>query len=418
MSKAIARAIYFTDWEIGETESWFSRMSEQGMHLKSLNRRSAIFDTGDGEKYRYRICLGKRGAYNSLPEAFGEYAEMGWELVCEHGTRFVYRSLEASNAREIYGSDKLEQWLSKNSWKERIWTNLILLAAAMLFIYAFFWRKYPILILVESRSNAQILLFVGILQTYYLGLKGLFQVKKLRKALSDGTEINHKKSWEKLLQRRKICSVLCSLVVVIFFAATTYYLVRHSAKTIPSNFVDSRVIRLSEIEDNAALVHREGREYRGIDWSNYTSGNWSPFAPTILRIVERGVIPGRNWETVGPHTESSMEYQPHYEFDLYRLSAVWLAKLLFRDLLDWSVGDATLSYFRYSTSYAPEKIAPNEVFDHPEFDKLFVREETVVPEMHIFAMKGSNVVRVKYIGEENLETVLEEISKLFERLMS
>ena len=392
-------------------------MSEQGQHLKSLGSRNAIFEDGEREKYRYRICRGKRGVYGRLPEEFGEYEEMGWELVCERGTRFVYRSLESSNAVEICGSDELELWLSKNGWKDRMWASLVVLAAAMLFIYAFFLRKYPILTIIHPRSNFQLIFIASTVLQYYLVLKGVFQAKKLRKSLSNGIEIDHMKSWEELFQRRKISMTFIGWVINVCIAATIFPLFRYFPKTIPNDFDDNRVIRLSAIEDDTALVRKDGWEYRKVDWSNSTSGNWSPFAPTVLSVKERGVVPGRMWKTEGPHAEDNTEYQPHYEFGLYRLSAVWLANLLFRDLLDWSVGGSTMTYLESSRSYAPENIAPVELFDHPEFDRLFVREETVVPEMHVFAMKGRNVVRVKYIGEESLETVLEEISKLFERLM-
>ncbi|MCL2045431.1 MAG: hypothetical protein FWG88_03495 [Oscillospiraceae bacterium] len=49
---------------------------------------------------------------------------------------------------------------------------------------------------------------------------------------------------------------------------------------------------------------------------------------------------------------------------------------------------------------------------------MFIREETVVPEMHIIVTKGNYVVRIKYIGEQSLDIVLMEIDKLFDRLMS
>lgn len=55
MGKIVKRLIFEDDYRNGRNESWFSDMSERGLHLKRVDDFVATFEKGEPKKTKYRI---------------------------------------------------------------------------------------------------------------------------------------------------------------------------------------------------------------------------------------------------------------------------------------------------------------------------------------------------------------------------
>ena|GEM_PF-2381898 len=424
MSKAVGKTIYFADWEVGEMESWFSHMSEQGLHLTKVNGTTAYFEEAERMKYTYRIFLSKRGYADTIPERYNAFIEKGWEFVCDRDELYVYRSQISANAPEIRDMEELYNWISDKWKKRKIWTSILAAACLSIFLYIFFLQKYPLLVLFSIYGSVQILFFLSVVRFCYTPFRKAITMKRMLGILQEENTNSPKRSWEDLARFRKIGQNTFYIMSLSFVLITCYSEFRYPNQSLPYESLDYRLIRLSEIENDEALERIElyGRlgenERKGIDWRNYVKQNWYLLAPVVMKTNESGYISGRQWVLDNHHFENDNEYSPYLEFELYKLRFSWISNSLLRSILKWAQEGSSYSYMEYTRSNAPDSIAPTEVFDHPEFDRLFIREETVVPEMHIIATKGNHIVRIKYIGEQSLDIVLMEIDKLFDRLMS
>ncbi|MCL2046356.1 MAG: DUF2812 domain-containing protein [Oscillospiraceae bacterium] len=426
MAKTIGKTMHYWHWEIGKVESWFTHMSKQGLHLVELKNNKARFEHGEEKRYKYRMLFGEKGYANAPPEHFKEFEELGWEYVCENNDTYIFRSLESLDLPEIQDPQELANELSISRKKRTKWVYPMIIIYAFYLIYRFFIRKYPILRLVDFSGNSDLRSLFLLIYVCCVAFKSAKELKRLELSLSTGVPIDHNEKWEIPIVRRKLRYIGLFVIGLILLFLPRFLIYPYSIENInytlnlPYESIDYRVIRLADIENDENLLRRNlGVEKRGVDYGNYISTNWSPFAPLVIDTSEHGVVPNKKWVSSGPHSRADMEYQPILEYVLYQFRFSWMADVALRELLLWTES-YDIKYFSQgiTLSYAPERIAPSEVFDHPQFDRLFIREETVVPEMHIIATKGNYIVRIKYIGEQSLEIVLIEIEKLFDRLMA
>ena len=55
MAKKVRKLLVDQRWHIGEHESWFSDMAQEGFHLKKVGWLFAHFEKGNPKDVRYRI---------------------------------------------------------------------------------------------------------------------------------------------------------------------------------------------------------------------------------------------------------------------------------------------------------------------------------------------------------------------------
>jgi hypothetical protein len=79
MSKVTRKLRPSDYWRIGEHESWFEDMANEGLHLKRMGLHFAQFNRGEPRKIRYRIDVSSNKGITLEQKQM--YAESGWDYV-------------------------------------------------------------------------------------------------------------------------------------------------------------------------------------------------------------------------------------------------------------------------------------------------------------------------------------------------
>lgn len=378
---------------IGENESWLTDMSAKGLHLRKLGPAYAHFERGEPKRMRYRIDF----TYKT-PEADGEqralYAGSGWDYVCEQHDMRIYCSPEGSDAPELH-TDPAEQAYTLQRLKRRltalaIWTALLYAAGLCMMGFAVFMGKTPTLTIIEgSMLNMPFIILLYIYGTVFT-ISTAVSIRNLIRSLREGRAINHRADWRRLYRSRMIAMLILVIMTPFVTLLPIASIVMRNTEELPHINSNQMHIRLAEIENDPLLERKATAKIHDIDWLNSVTREWSPYAPIMLEIREQGVIPGRMWP------DGSGEYSPSIDCNIYRLRFTWMADALLRDLC------------RKFEDYGQEPI--REETERQGFDRLYVREEQFW--LEIFASKRSTVVRLRYYGEKDLQSVIDAAARL------
>ena len=397
MRKYIRKHRFVDVWRIGETESWLTDMAAQGFHLYSFGTMFAKFQRGAPGTIRYRVDF--FGSEKRTTDGQVEmYAESGWEHVCDSGEMRVFRSPEENNSPEIH-TDPAEQAYTLKKLNRRLTVNTIvvvlaIVAAICMLGFAMFLGRTPLLRLVEGQMmNAPIL----VLLYFYIIIsqfQAMFSIKNLIRSMKDGRSIDHRANWKKH-KRLSVAAlialtVLAPLCVGLPFAS----IAMHTTETLPDISNNQMHLRLADIENDDMLIRDDSFYIRNIDWANHATQEWSLYAPVILSINENGSIPGRMWP------DGSGEYRPSMEVKLF--------KLRFAGLADGVLNDLCKEYDKYSEKPLIDRSG------QPGFDKLFANSDN----FHhvVFASKDRSVIRVRYHGAMDIDSVVQAIEILMLKL--
>ncbi len=154
MSKIIKKFPIDDMWNIGKSESWYSDMADEGLHLKSFGRLHVKFEKGEPAQTRYRIdILYKKPSQEQLDV----YKDCGWEFVANTGMFYVFSSPEGSNAPELH-TDLAEQSFTLDNLNKILKRNVIIIAASILFFVGMmlgimFFYDEPYLFFINHKEN-------------------------------------------------------------------------------------------------------------------------------------------------------------------------------------------------------------------------------------------------------------------------
>ena len=397
MGKTVGKRCYFDEWRIGETESWFTDMAAQGLHLKSVINKYAHFERGEAKNIRYRIDF--TNAENLLGEEQRElYAQSGWEYVCDMGKSRVFRSPEALNAPEIH-TDAAEQAYMLKKLGRSLKLSAILIALLMVLSVGAicllrFSSTAPILDFLDGRNRMPMVFWVAIGGTFR-AIQAAISIKKLTRSVSEGGEIDHRADWRRYRRRAAAGSLIFGVVLTLYLGVNVTSIAMRRTETLPMVSDNQMHIRLADIETDDALLRGMSFERRGVDWANYSSRWWSLLASETIEMAEHGVIPGKvcpgsaeNWWPA-----EAMEYAPSISVKLYRLRFSQLAAETLKALCDSNRWGGARPLVEHT--------------DYTGFDTLITRVGE--GDTEVFASRANDVIYVRYYGDKDLETVIEVV---------
>lgn len=374
-------------WHIGEHESWFSDMAQEGLHLKKVGIQFVKFTKGEPKQIKYRIDVSQGNKITSEQKEM--YSQSGWDYVTSYGVFNVFSSPVELNAPELH-TDPAEQAYTLNHLNKKITKNAILVAVAVavmiVMIVAFWFRDSAhYLALVEGIIIQQATLIIIELYVVYTSVQPAISLRALQKTLSAGKPINHSAPWKR---QHKAKLIVASFYIVLAIFASIHpfmQLTMGYTKTMPVASTDLPIVILADVEQNTALVRKSSLHIRdNVDWANRYSYDWSLFAPLQYQTDEQGVVPNEMWK------DGSGAYSPSIH--------TWVYKLNFPDMHEGVLSDLIK---RYGMKYEGGEFLEIE---NPYFDKLIVHEGDSFKE--IFAYKGKGVVYIRYFGYADIDSII------------
>ena len=378
-------------WRIGEHESWFADLAQEGLHLKKMGLHFAQFVKGEPKQTRYRIdvCSSK----NITPQQKEMYAESGWDYVTGYGNFNVFSSPSELKAPELHTDPAEQSFTLEELDKKFVISAIVVVVASLLSIgmisAVWFLDRTPSLVLVEGRIIQQSILVLLMVYFTYTSLQAATSIRVLRKNLLEGKPINHNAPWKKHHRITSTIAMIYIVVAVFGSILPMVQLVTSKTRTLPLVSNDLPIVRLANVEENSELVRKETYIRNDTDWGNRYSYNWSIFAPLQYQSDENGVIPNEMWE------DGSGVYSPSMRTSVYRLSFSSMAESLVSDLTK-----------RYGLAYRGGEFVRVE---HPDFDILIVHEVDEFKE--IFAARGKGVMFVRYHGYGDIYSIIDNIAK-------
>lgn len=392
MSKLVYKVRPNDYWRIGEHENWFEEMAVKGLYLKKLGKMFATFEKGEPKQMKYRIDISiDRKISNNQLEM---YAESGWEYVTRDKLFYVFSSPVELNAPELH-TDSAEQSITIKKLDQKLVRNAVFTVMATLLIIGmlmiiWFLGGTPIYVLIEGLAIPQTILATFIGYTAYTSLRATVSIRALRKNLMEGKPINRHATWNKRDRLRSTFVMVFTIVIGLSAVFPIVQLVKMKTETLPEENDNLPIVRLADIERNPDLI-RDEAEYMndGVDWANQYSTNWGPFAPVQYDTDETGIVPGKEW------SDGSGEYSPSVHTEVYQLTIPAMADRLITDLVKWHWFD--------------EDKEDYVEMNHPNLDRLIVYEDAEMKK--IFAAKGKGVIFVRYHGNANMQSIVDEIER-------
>ena len=396
MTRTVRKMLLGDLWRIGEYESWFSDMAGEGYHLRKIGYLFAHFEKGDSENIRYRIDTSWNK--NISEEQKELYTKGGWDYVTKFREFNVFASPTSLNAPELH-TDSAEQSYTLKSFDKKIARNtlyVILLSMLAIGMTSFIWLtdKTPTLSFIDGSSTQFVVIVLVYLFLTYSMIRATLSIRKLRKALSEGSPINHQAPWKKHYKKNLFFSII--IITLSALSATVPYvqLIKHKTKALPQENIDLPVVRLADIEQDPKLVLNQevvknpftGKNF---GWESEITYDWSPLAPQQFETIESGIVSDKMWK------DKSGTYSPSIHSQVYLLTFPWMGKSLIANLIARN-----------------DFIFDGEIpirLESAIFDTLFIRESEESKE--VVVAKGKSVIHVSYHGYADLDAIIKNAEK-------
>jgi hypothetical protein len=213
------------------------------------------------------------------------------------------------------------------------------------------------------------------------------KIKKLKQQLEAGIKINHEDSYKPSVRQYFLLAVPI-IILAFMFLSGHYNDKEYWEKSLSTYDGMLPTISITALEADPNFSIEYGENYVGGNIS-YISHHWTELSPEAYHVEERGTIDGQMWE------DNSGTYSPSIETEYYHMRFLFLAKILFQEMLQDKVDRDFYETVQY-----------HELHD-TKFDQatLVSANESQM----FFARKGEKVIFVDYYGNENLETVVDKI---------
>ncbi|KXL53216.1 hypothetical protein CLNEO_11870 [Anaerotignum neopropionicum] len=388
--RLIPRLIPVSIYDITQVETYFSHMASKGCFVIKMWGNFATFEKRTPQKTKYRLePYGQKG--KEPPEDMRiYYEEQGWKYICKMGYFHLYQATR-EDATEIHTDPAIqaETFVNLNkSLDSYFWLSVFMFSLfGGMIIYStliinpvYFDAKYG------SGFPNQIIIFLYLFliwQTYQDHRK----MKKIKEQLESGVKIVHCDRYKPTYRRYFIYAfpLVCAFLMFysVHYSDKSYWYADLS--TYEGNYP---AIPITALETNLNFISPYDDEYEG-NYENIIIFHWSAVAPEAYTVEEYGQIP----EGV---TEDNAEADfPCIKTEYYRMRFQFLAKILFREVIKDNVNRDFFETVQY-----------HELHD-TQFDQatLVLADDTQM----FFARKGTKVVFIEYYGNENLETVVDNI---------
>ncbi|MEK5185225.1 DUF2812 domain-containing protein [Solibacillus sp. FSL W7-1324] len=382
-------------WRIKEHESWFSDMSEQGLHFYEIGTHFAKFKKGDRKRMDYRLELAKNKYISN--EKIRLFEESGWDYIASDRNFHVFAAPTDRKVKESPINREEQLSIASALFKKTLMSFIIILLAviALFWLISSIWftGNTPTLTLIEGHIFTTMVL--SLLNLYYLisMAMGLIGIARIRRDMNEENYDNHHKPWEIFYRNNIIMYVMTMAISLIAIFIPFYQLLQMDTLTLPEEDSSLPFVRLATIE-NAPNLERDVFMIDEVDWGNNYSENWSIVAPVQFSTRENFI------EKKGQWSDPNNSYEPSISSEVYRLNFKSLVAPLVDDLI------TKYSYVNEAESFIEK--------EHKEFDRLLVRLGDNNKEF-IF-VKDQAVMYIDYSGKVGADVIIENAAEKMDLL--
>lgn len=369
-------------WRLGEHESWFSDMAREGRNLQKIGVFFACFEQGECKETRYRIDTTSNKKMSAGDKEM--FQEAGWTHVTKYGDFNVFSSPTELQAPELH-TDPAEQAYTLQEWAKKIRKNtvmtVILCTLIIAILVSLWYFDRTIYLTIIKGDLLSIVVIITLVSSAYTMLQANFSIRRLRKALLEGSIIDHHAAWRKKRWTTLAIQGFLIALAIINISLLVAQIMLEKVQTLPADSADLPIVRLADIEQNPNMIQEEL-----LDSLNQYTFNWSLVAPLQYESYEHGIVPDQLWE------DENEPYSPSINTQVYKLNFPSMKEKLLVDL-------ARINHFREAISKVESDV----------FDILYIRQEDGFKE--VIAAKGSGVIHVNYYGYADMERILEAVEE-------
>lgn len=377
-------------WRIKEHESWFSHMSEQGLHFYEIGTYFAKFKKGDRKRMDYRLELAKNKYISS--DKIRLYEESGWDYITSDRNFHVFA---APNDRKVNEPpiDREEQIsIAKKAFNKVLLNFLVNLIAIIVITTVIVGTmedgNISVLQLIDGYTLAPLLvLFVNFIQILPIG-KSLFGINRLRNELKAGILDDQLKPWENFYRSGIVFKFMVLVITLIIVFIPIYQIWSMETTALPEEDTGLPIVRLASIENQPHLKMKP-LYFEGEDLGSTYSSQWNIFASVQYDSTEMGVIQEGEWY------DPNNAYQPTISSEVY--------KLRFHSHVSSLVNELIIKH-----TYGSEPASFKER-KHTAFDRLLIRDNSFHKDF-IF-VKGRTVMYINYTGQVEEDVIIEKAAE-------
>ena len=381
------RKILVDNWRLGEHESWFSDMAQEGWHLQKVGVFFACFEQGECKAMRYRIDTTSNKKMSTGDKEM--FQEAGWTHVTKFGDFNIFSSLTELQAPELH-TDSAEQAYTLQEWAKKIRKNTVMIVILCTLTIAtlaspWYFDRTPYLTIVKG-DFLPVVVMLTLISSAYTMLQANFSIRKLRKTLLEGSIIDHHAAWRKKRWTTLAIQGFLSVLVIINIALLVAQIMLEKAQTLPVDSANLPIVRLVDIEQNPNMIREEYYEEEQLDRLNQYTYNWSLVAPLQYESYEHSIVPDQLWQDVNE------TYSPSLNTQVYKLNLPSMKEKLLVDL-------TRINHYWGAISEVESDV----------FELLFIREEDGFKE--VVAAKGRGVMHVNYYGYADMDSILKAVEE-------
>ncbi|MCM3721263.1 DUF2812 domain-containing protein [Solibacillus isronensis] len=375
---------------IKEHESWFSDMSEQGLHFYEIGTHFAKFKKGDRKRMDYRLELAKSKYISS--EKIRLFEESGWDYIASDRNFHVFAAPVDRKASEPPIDREEQISIAKKAFNKALFNFIVNLIAIIVittvFVKSFENGNISVLQLIDGYTLAPLLvLFVSFMQIIPIG-KSLFGINHLRNELKAGILDDQQKPWENFYRSSIVYSFIVLVITLTLVLIPIYQI--WSMKTSPLTEEDAGlpIVRLASIE-NQPHLKRKPLYFEGEDLGSNYSSQWNIFASVQYDSTEMGVIQEGEWY------DPNHAYQPSISSEVYKLRFHSHVSSLVNELI-----------IKHTYGSEPRSFKERK---HTAFDRLLIRDNSFHKDF--LFVKGRAVMYINYTGQVEDDVIIEKAAE-------
>ena len=381
----------FNFYDAVAMECWLSDMAKKGFIYHGNTLAFFRFLKTEPQDIKYRVEPTINDNVTPSLEIISTYEEAGWKFVARQGDLFfIWKSIR-DDATELH-SDPIVQSesyrrLCKKLTNQAICTSIAVLAIFAIFLSGFLFSDRPVSLFLASPLYLGLLLMEVFTVTEVI--MQAIHALKIRKMLSTGICLTHKKDYHKQYNGYRLISSTSLLLAIIVFIFGLLSLTTDWRKNIADIEQTLPFIPLDQIEQSDDFDYKEPFYFNGdgIDYNNYADYSWTLFVSEHYEIYQAGAKQDHKWP------DESGYYSPTATTEYYRLNIPALAPLLFEELMELHL-------------WEHEEYIITEL---DGFERAIIAENGFMK--HLFVLEDNQVFYLRYHGYADISDILPLISE-------
>lgn len=375
-------------------ECWLSDMAKRGLLYTGNNLAYFRFLKAEPQNICYRVEPTTNDEMTPSDDMLSAYTDAGWEFVAHQGNQFFIWKSTRPDATELH-TDPIVQSesyrrLCKKLTCSAVGTGLCVVVIFAMILGGFLVSDRPVTLFLTS----PLYIFLAVSE-FFIVVQVVQQARsalRIKKMLSDGFSLSHKKDYNKEYRVYRIMNVLSLLFSIAILVTALLTLTTDWRKSTVDVTEPLPYLSLDLIEQSKEFDWAEPYPIyqSNVDYNNFVDFTWTLLVPEYYKIHQVGAEQSHMW------SDDSGYYKPSATTEYYRLTFSAFAPALLNELMDLHLLEGE--------TYT---ITEPDAFDRTV---LAVNEEYSMS--HLFVQWRNQVIYIRYQGYADLDERLELLANV------